>query len=191
MTDLVRLPGASALPHWLLLPLLSQGGGLVAVTRALLAATGAVQHPDLHLDVTVTPESVTMVVMMVMVMSAALIMLVIMVVMMMVMDLLSGLLPHRGHVSPRALLCNNHPRTRVNPLHPERKRRETVVHHTKLPTLRLWNPVSRSLSWNPVSRSPFLNPVSPSWIASPVSYPSRPRLDYDYDSPPHVWGIAL
>ena len=130
MTDLVRLPGASALSHWLLLPLLSQGGGLVAVTRALLAATGAVQHPDLHLNVTVTPESVTMVVMVVMVMSTALIMLVVMVVMM-VMDLLSGLLPHRGHVSPRALLCNNHPRTRVNPLHPERKRRETVVHHTK------------------------------------------------------------
>ena len=96
------------------------------MTRALLAATGAVQHPDLHLNVTVTPESMTMVVMVVMVMSTALIMLVVMVVMM-VMDLLSGLLPHWGHVSSRALLCYNHSRPRVNPFHPEKKRCKSVA----------------------------------------------------------------
>lgn len=129
LTDLVRLPGAGAstLPRWLLLPLLDRGGGLVAVTRALLAAIGAVQHPDLHLDVTVTPESVTMVMMVVMVMAAALIMLVFMVMMMVVMDLLSGQLPHRGHVSSGALLLNDHTRPRVNPLHPEKKRCESVA----------------------------------------------------------------
>lgn len=89
------------------------------VTRARLAATSAVQHPDLHLDVTVTPVTmvmVIMVVMVVMVMAASLIMLVVM----MVMDLRSGLLPHWGHVSSATLASNNHPGPRVNPLHPGR-----------------------------------------------------------------------
>ena len=154
----------------------------MAVTRALLAAT-AVQHPDLHLDVTVTPVTmvmVVMVVMMVMVMAASLLML----VMMMIMDLRSGLLPHRGHVSSAILASNNHPRPRVNPLHSEKKSLETVAMNLDQ---------SLSFTWlilNPVSRSPSWNPVSPSWIASPVSYPSKPRLDYDYDSL-HVFGIAL
>ena len=121
-TDLVRLPGAghSTLPPWLLLPLLGRGGRLVPVTRARLAATSAVQHPDLHLDVTVTPVTmvmVIMVVMVVMVMAASLIMLVVM----MVMDLRSGLLPHWSHVSSATLASDNHPRPRVNPLHPENK----------------------------------------------------------------------
>ena len=79
----------------------------MAVTRALLAAT-AVKHPDLHLDVTVTSVTMVMVIMVVMmVMAASLLML---VMMMMVMDLRSGLLPHRGHVSSATLASNNHSR---------------------------------------------------------------------------------
>ena len=96
------------------------------VTRARLAATSAVQHPDLHLDVTVTPVTmvmVIMVVMVVMVMAASLIMLVVM----MVMDLRSGLLPHWGHVSSDTLASHNHPGPRVNPLHPENKSLKTVA----------------------------------------------------------------